>query len=67
MANPADVQGLDLVTMFSIIGIILFVIIFPDSWAEKIENMFGKIFSRSRPDCLDVEKICKQIRKTPER
>lgn len=51
-----------------LIGIILGILIFaPARWGEKIENAFGKIFTPSTPDVIDVEKICKNIRKTPER
>lgn len=54
----------DLLLIFIIFGILIFA---PARWGEKIENAFGKIFARPQPDVIDVEKICKQIRKTPER
>lgn len=65
--STAETQGLDLVTLLSIIAVILIIFFFPTRWAERIETAFGKLFSRPRPDVIDVEKIAKSIRKPPER
>lgn len=62
-----NASGMDLITLLSIVGIIFFLFIFPERWAEKIENMFGEIISRPQSRVIDVEKIAKSIRKTPER
>lgn len=58
---------MSIVDILFIFGTLIFLIFLFERYEEKMYTLFTKIVSPRTPNVIDVEKICKQIRKTPKR
>lgn len=67
--NLKNTQGgaMSIVDIFLIFGTLILLIFIFERYEERMYALFTKIVSPRTPDVIDIEKICKQIRKTPER